>query len=109
MANRRSHDSHIGSKASNSGSSGSSGSSGGSGSGSHKWINQLRTLPSNPQSKDFLKLEYIDVNLNNSRKLITNLNNLTKETSEYVKNLDVQVSGNLVQLNQVDKELAWLE
>ena len=79
------------------------------GSFSHKWINQLRTLPSNPQSKDFLKLEYLDVNLNNSRKLITNLNTLTKETNEYVKNLDLQVSGNLLQLNQVDKELAWLD
>ena len=79
------------------------------GSTSHKWINQLRTLPSNPQSKDFLKLEYLDVNLNNSRKLITNLNTLTKETNEYVKNLDLQVSGNLLQLNQVDKELAWLD
>ncbi|CAD1809672.1 hypothetical protein FOB58_003010 [Candida parapsilosis] len=79
------------------------------GSNSHKWINQLRTLPSNPQSKDFLKLEYLDVNLNNSRKLITNLNALTKETSDYVKNVDLQVNGNLVQLNQVEKELAWLD
>lgn len=80
-----------------------------SGSNSHKWINQLRTLPSNPQSKDFLKLEYLDVNLNNSRKLITNLNTLTRETNEYVKNVDLQINGNLVQLNQVDKELAWLD
>ncbi|KAI5955431.1 hypothetical protein CANMA_004611 [Candida margitis] len=101
MTNNHSQ-SNIGYKASSNNSSKS-------GSSSHRWINQLRTLPSNPQSKDFLKLEYLEVNLNNSRKLITNLNSLSKETNEYIKNVDLQVNGNLIQLNQVDKELAWLE
>ncbi|KAI5953645.1 hypothetical protein KGF54_003017 [Candida jiufengensis] len=77
----------------------------------HKWINQLRTLPSNPQSKDFLKLEYLEVNLNNSRKLINNLNNLKTETNEYKNQIEkiVDLNGNLIQLNQVRNELSWLD
>lgn len=78
-------------------------------SNSMKWIEQVRTLPSDPNSNDFLKLEYLDVNLNNSRKLINNINQLTKNVKEYVKDVDLQVNGNLIQLKQIQKELDWLE
>ena len=74
-----------------------------------KWINQLRVLPSDPKSNDFLKLDYIEVNLNNSRKLITNVNQLTNNFDKYVKDVDLQMNGNLVQLKQIKKELDWLE
>lgn len=73
-----------------------------------KWLTKLRTLPSNPNSNDFLKLEYIDVNLNNSRKLITNLGELSKTSLSLIEDVDI-VNGNLIQLNQVKKELEWLE
>lgn len=74
-----------------------------------KWINQLRILPSDPKSNDFLKLDYIEVNLNNSRKLITNVNQLTTNFDKYVKDVDLQMNGNLVQLKQIKQELDWLE
>ncbi|CAI5757984.1 unnamed protein product [Candida verbasci] len=74
----------------------------------HKWINQLRLLPSKPNSNDFLKLEYLEVNLNNSRKLINNLNELSKNTNDYLDNLNLQVNGNLVQIKHIEKELDWL-
>ncbi|KAG2732137.1 hypothetical protein G9P44_004554 [Scheffersomyces stipitis] len=74
-----------------------------------KWVSQVRTLPSNPNSNDFLKLEYIDINLNNSRKLIANLNSLTKSTDSLINDIDLKVNGNLIQLNQVKKELDWLD
>ena len=73
------------------------------------WINQLRVLPSDPKSNDFLKLDYIEVNLNNSRKLITNVNQLTNNFDKYVKDVDLQMNGNLVQLKQIKQELDWLE
>ncbi|KAK6454449.1 uncharacterized protein RJT20DRAFT_130580 [Scheffersomyces xylosifermentans] len=83
--------------------------SSGSNSSSVKWISQIRTLPSNPNTNDFLKLEYIDINLNNSRKLIGNLNDLTDSTSGLINDIDLKVNGNLIQLNQVRSELAWLD
>ncbi|RCK55246.1 hypothetical protein Cantr_04268 [Candida viswanathii] len=76
---------------------------------SMRWIQQVRTLPSDPNSNDFLKLEYLDVNLNNSRKLINNINQLTKNVKEYVDDVDLQVNGNLIQLKQIQRELDWLE
>lgn len=76
---------------------------------SYKWVSKLRTLPSNPNSNDFLKLEYIDVNLNNSRKLINNVGELSENTRNYVDDVDLQINGNLIQLNQVKLELQWLD
>ena len=73
-----------------------------------KWLSKLRTLPSNPNSNDFLKLEYIDVNLNNSRKLISNLGELTTTSLSLIDEVDT-LNGSLIQLNQVKKELEWLE
>lgn len=78
-------------------------------SSSLKWIEQVRTLPSDPNSNDFLKLEYLDVNLNNSRKLINNINQLSKNVKEYVDDVDLKVNGNLVQLKQIQRELDWLD
>ncbi|EMG47211.1 hypothetical protein SBY92_000071 [Candida maltosa Xu316] len=74
-----------------------------------KWVNNVRTIPSDPNSNDFLKLEYLEVNLNNSRKLINNVNQLTKNFNEYLDDVDMQINGNLVQLKQVKNELDWLE
>ncbi|KAG7661434.1 uncharacterized protein J8A68_005012 [[Candida] subhashii] len=79
------------------------------GNSSCKWISQLRTLPSNPNSNDFLKLEYIDVNLNNSRKLISNVIELSESTKDYIDDVDLQINGNLIQLTQVKRELQWLD
>ena len=62
-----------------------------------------------PQIERFLKLDYIEVNLNNSRKLITNVNQLTNNFDKYVKDVDLQMNGNLVQLKQIKKEFDWLE
>ena len=59
-----------------------------------------------PQIKRFLKLDYIEVNLNNSRKLITNVNQLTNNFDKYVKDVDLQMNGNLVQLKQIKKN--WI-
>ncbi|KAI3407170.1 hypothetical protein KGF56_000010 [Candida oxycetoniae] len=73
----------------------------------HQWVQQLRALPSDPNSKDLLKLEYIDVNLNNSRKLINNVYSLNSESAEYAKQLDKHL-GSLPQLDYLVKELDWL-
>ncbi|CAK9438117.1 uncharacterized protein LODBEIA_P24260 [Lodderomyces beijingensis] len=75
----------------------------------HKWVRDLRTLPSDPSSKDFLKLEYIDVNLNNSRKLITNIHGLRAESEEYVKSIESHTRGRMEMLNHVARELDWLD
>ncbi|EGW32987.1 uncharacterized protein SPAPADRAFT_49916 [Spathaspora passalidarum NRRL Y-27907] len=75
----------------------------------YKWVRKLRTLPSNPKSNDFLKLDYIEVNLNNSRKLIANVLKMSHTSQEYTDCLDLQIGGNLVQLTQVKKELDWLD
>lgn len=72
-----------------------------------KWVSDLRTLPSDPNSHDFLKLEYVDVNLSNLRKLIGNLNQL-RETSELlIEDVDTNVGG-MTELCRVQKELEWL-
>lgn len=73
-----------------------------------KWIGKLRTLPSDPNSNDFLKVEYIDINLNNSRKLIANVTALTESTQQLIDDIDT-TNGNLIQLHQVNKELDWLD
>lgn len=74
-----------------------------------KWVRELRTLPSDPNSKDFLKLEYLEVNLNNSRKLISNLVKLKDESDKYVEKLDTHVNGCSLQLHRAAKELDWLQ
>lgn len=72
-----------------------------------KWATQLRTLPLSPASQDFLKLEYIDVNLSNLRKLISNLDKLTELTQELIKQGDTN-NGSFMQLERVKAELDWI-
>ncbi|ODV68973.1 hypothetical protein HYPBUDRAFT_85670, partial [Hyphopichia burtonii NRRL Y-1933] len=72
-----------------------------------KWVKSLRALPSDPNNNDFLKTDYIDVNLNNSRKLITNLNNLTESSDVGVQQLN-EVNESLIRLHNIRNELSWL-
>lgn len=73
----------------------------------HKWINQLRVLPTNPKVNDFLKPEYIDTNLNNSRKLMHNVSDLTNSSNKLVDEIEL-LNESFSQLKQVQKELDWL-
>lgn len=74
---------------------------------SHVWVKDVRALPTNPKMNDFLKVEYIDINLNNSRKLITNVMELTSTSKKFAEECE-QVQESLLQLNQVKKQLDWL-
>lgn len=72
-----------------------------------KWIKSIRALPSNPSSNDYLKTDYIDVNLNNSRKLISNINELTKSSNESILKMN-EIDQSLNKLNEVHHQLNWL-
>ncbi|MCH0628655.1 hypothetical protein JNB11_01540 [Kocuria palustris] len=54
-----------------------------------------------------LKVDYIDVNLNNSRKLMGNINQLGETTDHAVDNHQALVDA-LAPLQVVNHELAWL-
>lgn len=73
-----------------------------------KWIKQVRALPSDPSSSDLLKIEYIDVNLNNSRKLISNLAELASTSREVTTETEEAVESMLL-LRNIRSELAWLD
>lgn len=73
----------------------------------HKWIKNIRALPSNQRTNDVLKKEYIDVNLNNSRKLIRNVNTLSQSSNGFINTIE-DVNENLVRLKSVKKEFEWL-
>lgn len=75
--------------------------------GPFKWVKSIRALPSDPNNNDFLKTDYIEVNLNNSRKLIANLNNLTESSDAGVKQLN-EVNESLIRLHNIRNELSWL-
>lgn len=75
--------------------------------GSMKWVKEVRVLPSEPGSNDVLKVEYIDVNLKNSRKLILNLAKLTKTNNQYISRQE-NVNETLIRLHNVNHELGWL-
>lgn len=75
---------------------------------STKWTRAIRALPSDTDSKDYLKTDYIDVNLNNSRKLIENLSSLLETTATNVR-LSRDVNKTLTDLNTVRANLAWLD
>lgn len=72
-----------------------------------KWVKSIRALPTNPNNNDNLKTEYIDVNLNNSRKLIGNISDLMETTDKSVKH-NHEVNESLARLNNIKHELAWL-
>ncbi|CAN3365230.1 hypothetical protein DICA3_E22606 [Diutina catenulata] len=71
-----------------------------------KWAAQVRTLPT--KTNDFLKVDYIDYNLNNSRKLIGNINHLG-DVSEYAVQENEKATDGLMPLSAVRQELEWLK
>lgn len=72
-----------------------------------KWVKLIRALPTKPNNNDNLKTEYIDVNLNNSRKLIGNISDLTDITDQSVKH-NHEINESLERLNNIKHELEWL-
>lgn len=72
------------------------------------WIKRIRALPSDPASGDFLKVEYVDVNLNNSRKLIHNVSRVAASSEEYTAELETTIES-LLGLKSAAHELAWLD
>lgn len=75
--------------------------------GNYKWVKKLRALPSDPKENDFLKPEYIEVNLNNSRKLMQKVSDLA-ESSKALASENELVRESFSGLEKVKKELDWL-
>lgn len=75
--------------------------------GGGQWAKGVRGLPSNPASQDYLKTDYIEVNLNNSRKLIGNLQSLNETSVQSISQL-TEINDNLLRLHAVQNELKWL-
>lgn len=73
-----------------------------------KWVKDIRGLPSDPSNNDYLKVDYIDVNLGNSRKVIQNINQLTKEDEAHLLKL-IELNESLIKLNQAKANLQWLD
>lgn len=73
-----------------------------------KWIKKLRALPSDPSADDYLKIEYLEVNLNNSRKLIALVRNTVACTKE-LANEEQNIVGTLLPLRSIRNELSWLD
>lgn len=75
---------------------------------SAKWVKNVRGLASNPNDNDYLKIDYIEVNLNNSRKLIGNINALTKTSHQHlIKHHEVNES--LIKIETATTNLQWLD
>lgn len=75
---------------------------------SMSWLKQVRALPSNPSSNDILKVEYLDVNLNNSRKLMGNISNLSAEAKVVAEKEESTVEA-MLQLKNLRNELSWTD
>lgn len=73
-----------------------------------KWIKQIRALPSDPSANDTLKVEYIDVNLNNSRKLMENISRLAVSSAENVTQVGDTMES-ILMLRKARNVLAWAE
>lgn len=73
-----------------------------------KSLKKIRALPSDPAANDLLKIEYIDVNLNNSRKLISNIASALQALTETTKASE-QVVESMLRLRNVRHELSWLD
>lgn len=78
------------------------------GTGSAKWTESVRALPSSSESNDYLKTDYIDVNLNNSRKLIENINQLSDRAEIGIKTSE-KLNQRLSLINDVLATFEWLE
>lgn len=74
----------------------------------YNWVKYLRALPSKPSAHDYLKPEYIEVNLNNSRKLIKNLDELTGDMQKSIE-VFYGVNESLLRVQKVKQQLEWLE
>ncbi|KAK8443510.1 hypothetical protein ACI3LY_003236 [Candidozyma auris] len=72
------------------------------------WLRQIRALPSKPASNDILKVEYLDVNLNNSRKLMGNISSLSVETKEVTESQESTVEA-MLPLKSIRNELSWTD
>lgn len=73
-----------------------------------KWVKKLRALPSDPSAEDYLKVEYLEVNLNNSRKLIALVSTAVKESKLLAAQQERTVE-NLLPLRSIRSELSWLD
>lgn len=73
-----------------------------------RWLKYLRALPSPAASQDVLKPDYIDVNLNNSRKLIMNVGRVNEVSEGAVEGL-TQVNEGLMRVAEVRGVLQWTE
>ncbi|CAH2353023.1 hypothetical protein CLIB1423_09S01090 [[Candida] railenensis] len=78
------------------------------GNGYAKWTDSVRALPSNSESNDYLKPDYIEVNLNNSRKLIENINQLSENAENGIE-ISENINKSLLLVNNVSAALEWLE
>lgn len=72
------------------------------------WLRQVRALPLNPALNDILKVEYLDVNLNNSRKLMANVANLGVEAKQLTQHEEDTVEA-MLQLKNLRNELSWTD
>lgn len=73
-----------------------------------KVLKKVRALPSDPSANDVLKVEYIEVNLNNSRKLIGSITSASSVSAEVVRETEAVVE-NMIRLRNTRSELAWLD
>lgn len=73
-----------------------------------QWVKKIRALPSNPTSNDFLKIEYIDINLNNSRKLIASVSSVAEESSAVNAQTEESLES-LLRLRNTRNELSFLD
>ncbi|OBA19817.1 hypothetical protein METBIDRAFT_44419 [Metschnikowia bicuspidata var. bicuspidata NRRL YB-4993] len=73
-----------------------------------KVLKKVRALPSEPSANDVLKVEYIEVNLNNSRKLINSVTSASSTSQETVKETEAIVED-MLGLRNARAELAWLD
>lgn len=73
-----------------------------------KWAKQVRALPSDPGCNDVLKVEYIEVNLNNSRKLMSNVSG-AKHAGTEKSGADQRAVETLLPAKQARSELAWVD
>lgn len=76
-------------------------------SNSMKWAKSVRALPLE-SSNDVLKTEYIEVNLNNSRKLIRHVNGAGSESSQKAGAEEKAVESVLL-AKGVRSELGWAD
>lgn len=73
-----------------------------------KVLEQLRALPSDAAANDVLKVEYLEVNLNNSRKLISNVSSAAAVSRQYVLDTE-QLAEGMLRLKAVRASLALLD